>query len=240
VGYLEVFRNGVYLPNADYTATTGTTVVLSNAATAGDTITTISFYVSSVLNALPTTGGTIGGNLVVTGTETVPTITAPASTALNLQSNNGVTGISIDASQRITMPLQPAVVAIVTSNKSINTGTNLQFDSISLNRNSAITVSLSNSRFAVPITGYYVFSFSYFLGAASNDSAVNVKVNGSNLYRIGANIGGVTGTAGNLGSGSMIVLSLSANDYIEIDGSGSKTILGASPVHSVLSLYLLG
>ena len=57
VGYVDVYRNGVYLPTSDYTATTGTTVVLTNAATVGDTITTISFYVSSVLNAVLTSGG---------------------------------------------------------------------------------------------------------------------------------------------------------------------------------------
>jgi hypothetical protein len=65
VGYIDVYRNGVYLPTADYTATTGTTVVLNNAATVGDTITTVSFFVSSVLNALPTTGGTLSGQLTV-------------------------------------------------------------------------------------------------------------------------------------------------------------------------------
>ena len=59
VGYVDVYRNGVYLPTSDYTATTGTTVVLTNAATVGDTITTISFYVSSVLNAIPATAGAI-------------------------------------------------------------------------------------------------------------------------------------------------------------------------------------
>ena len=59
VGYVDVYRNGVYLPTSDYTASTGTTVVLNNAATAGDTITTVSFYVSSVLNAIPATAGSI-------------------------------------------------------------------------------------------------------------------------------------------------------------------------------------
>ena len=59
VGYIDVFRNGVYLPTTDYTATTGTTVVLTNAATVGDTITTSSFYVSSVLNAIPATLGSV-------------------------------------------------------------------------------------------------------------------------------------------------------------------------------------
>ena len=59
VGYVDVYRNGVRLAAADYTATTGTTVVLASAASAGDTITTESFYVSSVLNAIPATAYSI-------------------------------------------------------------------------------------------------------------------------------------------------------------------------------------
>ena len=58
-GYINVYRNGVYLPTLDYTASNGTTVVLNNAASAGDTITTESFYVSSVLNAIPATAGSV-------------------------------------------------------------------------------------------------------------------------------------------------------------------------------------
>jgi hypothetical protein len=67
----------------------------------GDTITTSSFFVSSVLNALPTTGGTLSGNLIVSGTETVSTITSPAATALTLQTNNGTTAITVDTSQNV-------------------------------------------------------------------------------------------------------------------------------------------
>jgi hypothetical protein len=67
VGYVDVYRNGVYLPTSDYTATTGTTVVLNNGATAGDTITTISFYVSSVLNAIPATAGSINSSYLASG-----------------------------------------------------------------------------------------------------------------------------------------------------------------------------
>lgn len=67
VGYVDVYRNGVRLAAADYTATTGTTVVLTAAATAGDTITTESFYVSSVLNAIPATAGSVGSTYIATG-----------------------------------------------------------------------------------------------------------------------------------------------------------------------------
>lgn len=84
VGYIDVYRNGVRLVSTDFTATTGTTVVLTNACTAGDTVVTESFYVSSVLNAIPATAGSISltsatyltGQLPVanggTGLSTVP------------------------------------------------------------------------------------------------------------------------------------------------------------------------
>jgi hypothetical protein len=52
-GFINVYRNGVLLGSADYTATNGTTVVLTTGATSGDLVTVESFYVSSVLNAIP-------------------------------------------------------------------------------------------------------------------------------------------------------------------------------------------
>ena len=58
-GFINVYRNGVRLGAADYTATNGTTVVLASGATAGDLVTTESYYVSSVLNAIPATAGAI-------------------------------------------------------------------------------------------------------------------------------------------------------------------------------------
>jgi len=65
VGYIDVYRNGVRLGTADYTASNGTTVILAAAATAGDLVATESFYVSSVLNALPATGGSLSGQLTI-------------------------------------------------------------------------------------------------------------------------------------------------------------------------------
>lgn len=69
VGYIDVYRNGVRLVSTDYTATTGTTVVLNNACTVGDAVVTESFLVSSVLNAIPNTGGSVSAsNLAASGT----------------------------------------------------------------------------------------------------------------------------------------------------------------------------
>lgn len=67
VGYINVYRNGVLLSTSDYTATTGTTVVLNNGCTVGDTITTESFYVSSVLNAIPATNASITSSYLASG-----------------------------------------------------------------------------------------------------------------------------------------------------------------------------
>jgi hypothetical protein len=78
VGYIDVFRNGVRLGSTDYTATTGTTVVLASGAIVGDLVVTESFYVSSVLNAIPATAGAVNSTYIANGvTLTSPTLTSP-------------------------------------------------------------------------------------------------------------------------------------------------------------------
>jgi len=82
VGYLDVYRNGVLLGSADYTATNGTTVVLATGCVAGDLVETISFYVSSVLNAIPNTTGSISSSNLPAGlTITTPSISSPTITS---------------------------------------------------------------------------------------------------------------------------------------------------------------
>jgi hypothetical protein len=66
-GFIDVYRNGVKLGAANFTATNGATVVLSSAAAAGDLIQTISFFVSSVVNALPATAGIISSAFIGAG-----------------------------------------------------------------------------------------------------------------------------------------------------------------------------
>jgi len=61
-GFVQVYRNGVRLGNADFTATNGTTITLAVGAVAGDLITIEYYTLSSLVNALPLTGGTVTGS----------------------------------------------------------------------------------------------------------------------------------------------------------------------------------
>jgi len=70
VGFIDVYRNGALLGSADFTATNGTTVVLANAASSGDLVETVSFYVSSVLNAIPAVAGAVTTSYLLDGSVT--------------------------------------------------------------------------------------------------------------------------------------------------------------------------
>jgi hypothetical protein len=119
VGYVDVYRNGVMLGSADYTATSGTTIVLASGATAGDLVEVISFYVSSVLNAIPGTAGSVGTTFLANASVTNDklSLTANASnimTALNASGSapiyaarawvnfNGTGTVAIRASGNVT------------------------------------------------------------------------------------------------------------------------------------------
>jgi hypothetical protein len=79
VGYINVYDNGVRQGAADFTATNGTTVVLATAAAAGDLITVESFYVSSVLNAIPAVAGAVNSSYIAPNV----TLTTPSIAQIN-------------------------------------------------------------------------------------------------------------------------------------------------------------
>jgi hypothetical protein len=54
VNFVEVYQNGVLLNGSDYTATNGTSVVLTTPATAGDIIETIAYTISNISITGPT------------------------------------------------------------------------------------------------------------------------------------------------------------------------------------------
>jgi hypothetical protein len=84
VGFINVYLNGVLLGSADYTATNGTTVVLATGASAGNLVTVESFLVSSVLNAIPNTAGSVGSSNIADNAITTAKIAVGAVVAADL------------------------------------------------------------------------------------------------------------------------------------------------------------
>jgi hypothetical protein len=101
-GYIDVYRNGVMLGSADYTATNGTTVVLASGATAGDLVEVISFYVSSVLNAIPAVANAVTTSYINDGAVTKAKMAAsgawaPAGTVLQVVQGTTSTPVTISS-----------------------------------------------------------------------------------------------------------------------------------------------
>ena len=76
VGAVDVYQNGILLQPADYTATTGTTVVLGVGAAVNDEITIIAHNTFSVADTVSASqGGTFVGNVAMSGTLDVTGVT---------------------------------------------------------------------------------------------------------------------------------------------------------------------
>ena len=86
-GYVDVYQNGILLAPGDYTATSGTSVVLAVGAAVNDEITIIAQHLFSIADVVSaSTGGTFAGDVTMTGNLTVQgtTITVDTNTAQTL------------------------------------------------------------------------------------------------------------------------------------------------------------
>lgn len=210
VGYIDVYRNGVRLVSTDYTATTGTTVVLTNACTVGDAVVTESFYVSSVLNAIPATDGAVNTTYIADSAITTAKIAAGAVTQTDLATGVGGTG--------------PAFSAYLSSGQSLtlNITTKLAFNTESYDTNSNFDPT-TNYRFTPTVAGYYQVNGGIQFGGTTDGYMV--------LYKNGA-----PDKYGQLsGARSAYIATLSAQvylngstDYIEMYALSSVTGTTAS------------
>jgi len=96
--YIDVFQNGVLLGSADYTSTSGTSVVLAQACSESDLIVIIVYDVFSVADTVSKTNGgsfdsavTMSNNLTVSG----------AFTSQGIDDNANATAITIDSNERV-------------------------------------------------------------------------------------------------------------------------------------------
>ena len=203
VGYIDVYRNGVRLVSTDYTATTGTTVVLVNACTSGDSVVTESFLVSSVLNAIPATAGSVSTSYLVDGSVT------QAKLGTGVAGNGPCFSAYTDATAQ----------NITTTTWTKITLANEEFDT---NNNFA------SSKFTPTVAGYYQITgeVSYTNAAVTAEAACSIYKNG-NRFKDGFGAP-FTNVLGSYCGVTAIIYFNGSTDYVELytfqDSGGTRGV----------------
>ena len=224
VGYISVYRNGVMLGSADYTASNGTTVVLAAGASVGDLVTTESFYVSSVLNAIPATAGAVNSTYIADNSVVTAKITDANVTQAKLAA--GVAGNG------------PAFSAFFNGSQTINdnSATAVALNTEEFDTNSCFNT--STYRFTPNVAGYYQISGAvYFSTASINYGAAIIGKNGS-AYKYGPQNANGAYTYGS--TVSAIIYFNGTTDYVELwayQNSGVARTLqsSASPLYNYMT-----
>ena len=133
VNYVQVYVNGILLNSADYTATTGTTVVLATAASAGDIVDVVALNISFT-SGVTASGTPASGQVAVwTGATSIQGVAnlstiANGTSNINIPSSNGSivtttagsTALTVDTSQNATLIGNMAMGSSFLRNRIIN------------------------------------------------------------------------------------------------------------------------
>jgi hypothetical protein len=189
-GFIDVYRNGALLGSADFTATNGTTIVLNNAASAGDLVETVSFFVSSVINAIPAVAGAVTSSYLLDASVTQAKLAA------------GVAGNG------------PAFSAFKSSAQTLSSATltkiNFETEEFDTNNNYA------SSRFTPTVAGYYQVSGQTQPNDSYTAGTIAIAKNGV-VYKYGSFNANATGVASP--SMSCLVYLNGSTDYVELYAS---------------------
>ena len=187
VGYIDVYRNGSRLGTADYTATNGTTVVLAAACNAGDLVVTESFYVSSVLNAIPATAGAVNSTYITDAAVT------QAKFAAGVAGNGPAFSVGLAGTQSIS--------AGVTTKLTWDTE---EYDTANC---------FSSNRFTPNVAGYYQINFSVYTPTTSTNQNIFIYKNGAAYKQMSYQPGS---TQWLMWGNSLQVYLNGTTDYIEV------------------------
>jgi hypothetical protein len=186
----------VLLGSADYTASNGLSVVLVNGCTVGDLVEVISFQVSSVLNAIPATAGSVGTTFLADNSVTTAKIAPGAVVQADLATGVAGTG--------------PAFSAYATTAQTLasNVFTKILFDTERFDTNN----NFASSRFTPTVAGYYFISASVGVGATTTGANMTLFKNGVEYQEMLALAGNVNAVCGN----TPLVFCNGTTDYLEI------------------------
>jgi hypothetical protein len=199
-GYINVYRNGALLGTSDYTATSGTTVVLANPASSGDLVVTESFFVSSVLNAIPATNGAVTSAYLLDGGVTTAKIADANVTQAKLASNIAGNG--------------PAFSAYQSSAQSVSAGTWTKITCTTEDFDTNSNYSTVDSRFTPTVAGYYQVTGRIRPNSTNGEAEIGIYKNGSAWFH-GSNVNVSSGNQwGVLGTGLLYMNG--STDYVEM------------------------
>ena len=202
VNYVQVYLNGMLLNATDYTATTGTSVVLAVAASAGDLVDVVGFTVGSVTGAVTITGTPASGQLTSWSGSTSVQGFAPSATGDVPFSTDGTT---FAATQKIvrgtTVTLTTQTSVDFTSIPSWVKRITMMFSGMSTNGTSLPQIQLGAG--SVTTTGY--LSSSAFISNASNTTGQATATTGFVINQNGATL---------VSQGSIIFSSMGSNLWV--------------------------
>lgn len=198
VGFVSVFRNGVQLGSANFTATNGTSVVLTSGCNAGDYVRIESLFTANVQGAIPNTAGAVVTSNIADGAITTAKIANGAVIQADLASGVAGTG--------------PAFSAFLNSSQTVSSNT---FTKVTLNAEEYDTAnafdSTTNYRFTPQVAGYYQFNAMVSILTTTCNIIPALYKNGSAYMRnqnLQANSESV--------SGSWMIYLNGSTDYVEL------------------------
>lgn len=204
--FTDVFLNGVKLDKSDYTATSGTSIVLDSGATVGDTLEVLAFDTFSVFSGEFSQDVTVGGSTTLTGDLTVDTNT------LHVDSSNNAVGIlttapsnaSLDIGGRLRV-LQDAAAttgAVIIRESSGGVGGHIQFVSNANDAqrgfiavDSASTMNLGGVAVKATSTPAFLARPTSTQVNIANDNSVVTVAMGTEIFDQGGNFASNTFTA---------------------------------------------
>ena len=168
--YVDVSLNGVALvAGTDYNTTTANTIGGLAALSASDIVEILVYDIFTVADTVPaSSGGTFNGGVTINGNLTVTGSGAGAAGVVSASSSG--TAISIDSSNRVTMPAQPAFQARPASTQN-NIAINANVDIVFGTEVFDVGANFASNTFIAPVAGKYFLSTSIRLGLV--DSAAD-------------------------------------------------------------------
>lgn len=228
IGYIAVYLNGARLASDDFTASDGVSVVLTVGASVGDSVVTESFYVSSVLNAIPAVSGAINSTYLANNAVITSKIQDANVTTAKIADANIITAKIADAN--ITQAKLAPNIALngpafsyyqstQQTGIGVATSTKINFQTAHYDTTGGM---YANSRFTPTIAGWYYFNAAAQLPAAGTTSTLNIALNknGGEFLNGSSGIGSSILWAVSLASG-LIYLN-GTGDYVEVYTYGSN------------------